>query len=695
MHSAPFHISSKRLARRSVKLIGRTALLAVFAAGALVQPTAPVAQASHGAIEKLYVGQQGLDNVAVFNADAISDASTPLTTIDLGAGAEPQELVADDERPYLYVSDSALNEVHVINTLSDSLEYSIPLSASPQGLALSNDGFSLYVATTSRVDKIDTRSRTVVASKVTAAFTPWDVTLSKNEDRVWVTSGVLTGEVRSYNPDTLAQIDSIDPGDSGYGIAADPSNNNRASYADNLTGDVRTFDDVTDSTTTYSAGYTEGPWAIELEPRSPNRYLTTDRGVGATGDRIVELNPSGFSETRVLSNLGGVGADQPSEIAFSATVDRAFVTLTNSNQIAVINLTSGAALTEVANVSLDASAQPYGIEVTSSPKPLTRFAGLNRYDTGALVSQETFGDESVDTLVVASLENFPDSLVAAPLAGLVNGPLLGTRKDALPAETRAEIARIFNDADDPEEDVWVIGGTAVVSDAVLDEIRAINSNLDVQRIAGANRYETSHFVAAEMDTIRGTESTAAFVAKGSDFPDALTAGAVASNQSFNQFLMPILLTESDALNEHAAMYLESAAPLGAIYLAGGTAALSTQVSSDVNGYANSVTRLGGTNRYDTARIIAGYFFPSGPGTAVFALGTKFPDALVAAPFAGLVSLSGTTQSISAPILLVTATSVPSETMGYMTSVGTIQQGFISGGNAAINATVESSLNSLF
>ncbi|MFO0704710.1 MAG: cell wall-binding repeat-containing protein [Candidatus Andersenbacteria bacterium] len=665
----------------------------------------PQAQAGHAGMEKLYVGQQGLDSIAVFDADSIAASSTPLTTISLGAGAEPEELVADTVRPYLYASDSAFKLIHVLNTDSDVLEYSIPLSHTPQGLALSGNGNYLYVATDTNVVKIDTRSRTSVATSPTLSpsFTPWDLALSKNEDRLWVTSGALTGQVRSFSPSSLAQIDSITPGTaaSGYGIVGDGNDNNRAMYADGLSSVMRTFDDQSNTSATMSSstGYGLGPWAVEREPRSPKRFLVTGGFVAGppTGDSVIEFNTSSpFSEVRHLSNLGGnAGADQPSEIAFSSKVDRAFVSLTASDKVSVINLNPSGSMSEAAVVPLTGGANPYGMEIAKSPKALQRFAGANRYDTGVQVSKEAFGDKSVDALVLASLEVFPDSLVAAPLAGLIKGPLLGTTKASLPAETQAEIARVFDNVDDPEEDVWVIGGSAVVSDAVVNAVKAINSKIDVGRIAGSNRYETSHFVAAKMDTIRGTNATGAFLAKGTDFPDALTAGASAANSSVNPFYMPILLTESDALNEHAEMYLQDVAQLNTIYLAGGTAALSAQVASSATAFAGSVTRLGGTNRFDTARIIAANFFPTGPTTAVFALGNKFPDALVAAPFAGIVSLSGLSQTISGPILLVNASSIPSETSSYLSSVGTLQHGYIAGGTAAITSNVESSLNALF
>ena len=66
--------------------------------------------------------------------------------------------------------------------------------------------------------------------------------------------------------------------------------------------------------------------------------------------------------------------------------------------------------------------------------------------------------------------------------------------------------------------VTIVGGTSVVSSAVLEELADIAGTIPT-RLAGANRYETALAV-AEANGNSGT----VILATGENFPDALAAG---------------------------------------------------------------------------------------------------------------------------------------------------------------------------
>jgi putative cell wall-binding protein len=668
----------------------------------LLVPVLRPALAVHVADEKLYVGQKDLDNLAVYDLETLTPTAT--SPISLGTGAQPQELVADPIRPYLYVSDSALKVVHIINTLFDTLEYSIPLTGAPQGLALSPDGYYLYVATDVRVDKIDTRTRTVTASTASLApsFIPWDVATA-GLGRIFVSQGTVSPVIRAFDATTMAQVDTITPAGAmaaaGIATIANPTS---GVVTDPVAHAVRGFDQggLTTTTWTSSVPFVAGPWAIEPRDSAGGTYFVTESGgpSSSTGDTFLEFTALGHtgSMTRSLSGLGqSPTEDAPQEIAISNSTNRAFVTLKASNKVSVIDL-NGANLVETAVLSLAAGANPYGIEVVSTEKQLIRFDGKDRYETATKVSKEVHGDLSVDALAIARGDLFPDGLAAGPLAGLLRGPLLLSKPTSLPQTTIDEIKRVFDGVDDPEIDVWLVGGTSALNAAVEQAIQAIDPKIDTGRASGTTRIETAVDVASKMDTIRGQKPSGVFIAKSTDFPDALTASAISANTSFNPFYMPVLLTETADLNPAVDTYLGSvASSLGVAYLAGGTAALSTEVLSDVQAHVASVTRLGGANRYATAITIAKYFFPGGINQAMFALGTNFPDALVAGPMSGITDLSGKTPSFSMPILLVKSDSVPSETSSYLSSLSMMQRGFIAGGTVAITNATEAALETLY
>ncbi len=662
-----------------------------------------------GTDEKVYIGQKDLDNIAVYDSETLTPLSS--SPIDLGAGAQPQELIADTLRPYLYVSDSAQKLIHVINTNFDFLEYSIPVTGSPQGITLSGDGNYLYVATDLRVDKIDTRSRTVIASSpATAPFAPWDIALNNTRDqsgtRVWVTNNASTGEVRSYDPTTMQQFDSIIPAgaSSAHGIGpAYGGTVNQAAIADTTNKAFRLFNDSTNVTTTptTSTAFVAGPWAIEQETAIPAagtyRWLVTDGGGpgSGTGDSVVEFSGEApYGETRRISGLGGgASADAPQEIAFSSIGKRAFVTLGATDKVSVINYDFTGVLTESAVISLTGGANPYGIEITDARKPATRFAGADRYKTAAATCQENHGDKSADAVVIASGENFPDGIVAGPLAGILRTCLLLVKKGSLPDATKTEIARIFDSVNDIEPDVYIVGGLSVINSGVEAAIQAIDPDIDTTRAAGLSRYKTSVEVAKAMDTIRGSKPTKVFVARGTDYPDALVVSAVAASSAFNPFFMPIFLSSSDSLDPDVRTYLDNAPTVVEAYLAGGTTALSATVAAQVDAEVPTVTRLGASNRYSTATTIAAFFFPA-PTMAAFASGQNFPDALVMGPLAGYEDLSGITASYVMPILLVKSDSIPAETAAYLSTLSSLlRRTFIGGGTTAINNAVEIGIES--
>jgi len=681
----------------------RTLLAAAVAAAPLATSLvglAPVANASHDVPEKIYVGQRGLHNLAVLTTD-LAPFTTP--SIALGAAAVPQELIADPVRPYLYVADSGLNAVHVVNTNSDVLETSIPTSAGPQGLALSSDGHTLFVTTATKVEKIDTRSRKVVSSVSMSPFTPWDLTLSADGAYLWVTNGGTSGEVRTLNPTTLAQIGTHTPAGAttGYGIVGSPAATTdgyvNVIYADQVMHAGWSINEKTGVTGGLPGlpASVAGPWALELG-RGSDDVLITDGGGSATlgGDTFFHYDVT-TATSQSLSSLGGsAGADSPTEIAISPTEFAAYVTLRATNKVSKISYGSSAP-SEVAVGSLAASADPYGIEVVRAEQSPLVFAGSDRYKTAALASQEQFADRSADALVVSRGDAFPDGLSAGPLSSFLDGPLLLSKPGSLPDPTKDEVARTFDGVDDPEADVYVVGGTAAISAAVVSAIQAIDSKLDVERIDGANRVETSVNVAKKIDALRGQDPTTVFLAKSTDYPDALTASGFGGNAALHPTVAPVLLNPTEDLDASVESYLEDAKPnLVQAYLMGGTAALSTDVAGAVGGIVTT-TRLGGANRYATAITAAKNFFPSGPTALGFASGENFPDALVLGPFVGRTDASGQTASYSLPIIPVKKASVPSEVSAYMATLSKVVRSFVGGGDAAVSSTTVATLGTLY
>ncbi len=148
----------------------------------------------------------------------------------------------------------------------------------------------------------------------------------------------------------------------------------------------------------------------------------------------------------------------------------------------------------------------------------------------------------------------------------------------------------------------------------------------VDRVAGRDRYQTAALLSAAS---YAPGVGVVHLSDGATFPDALAAGAAAAAGSG-----PVLLTTSRGLPPATADELVRLRPLRVV-VTGGTAAVSDQVLAEVRALTGAaVTRVGGTDRYDTAARLSSVTFAPGVPTVWVATGTTAPDALSASAAAG-------------------------------------------------------------
>ena len=298
-----------------------------------------------------------------------------------------------------------------------------------------------------------------------------------------------------------------------------------------------------------------------------------------------------------------------------------------------------------------------------------RLAGNDRYATAAAISAASF-TPGVAVAYVATGANFPDALAAGAAAARRDGPVLLVTSSAVPTATASELARLRPGT------IKVIGGSAIVSNGVVDALRRYATSGTVQRIAGDNRYATAARVSA--DTFAPGVAVA-YVATGTGFPDALSGVAAAGSRGG-----PILLVGADQIPSETAAELSRLRP-GRIVVLGGTGVVSAAVASGLSQYATSggVTRLAGTDRYSTAVAITAATFSTG-STVFIATGINFPDALGGGPVAG---------GLPGPLLLVPGTSVPSSVANELRrlSPDTV---IILGGTGVVSAGVAAQIESL-
>ena len=235
-----------------------------------------------------------------------------------------------------------------------------------------------------------------------------------------------------------------------------------------------------------------------------------------------------------------------------------------------------------------------------------RLFGADRYETAASLSASEFVSGAASTVFVASGLAFPDALAAGSVAGVLKVPVLLTRPDRLPAATVAELRRLA-----PAR-VVIVGGTGAVSGAVATAIKALVPT--VERAAGADRYATAVAVADRYLPA----ATAALVATGLAFPDALSAVPLAASLN-----APILLVQPEAVPLATRDEIRSRKP-STVVAVGGRAAISPITFGELVGWADgrlSVPPPGPTYpSYDS-----GYHDPGELVTYIRSAEIAFPD----------------------------------------------------------------------
>jgi putative cell wall-binding protein len=197
-----------------------------------------------------------------------------------------------------------------------------------------------------------------------------------------------------------------------------------------------------------------------------------------------------------------------------------------------------------------------------------RLYGPDRYATAASISAATFSP-GVAVAYVTTGANWPDALATVPHAIRARAPLLLTRGGSLPDPLKNELARL-----QPGR-IIVVGGSGVVSDAVLAELDAYDTGGGVQRIGGANRYETAAMLSAAHHP---GGAPLVYVATGLNFPDALAAGPAAGLRG-----APTILVGRTSIPPASAAELDRLNP-NRIIMLGGPAILNLAVQNALRGY---------------------------------------------------------------------------------------------------------------
>jgi putative cell wall-binding protein len=172
-----------------------------------------------------------------------------------------------------------------------------------------------------------------------------------------------------------------------------------------------------------------------------------------------------------------------------------------------------------------------------------------------------------------------------------------------------------------------------------------------------------------------------YVATGSNYPDALSAGAPAALQGG-----PLLLTQGDTLPGSVKTEIQRLNPQK-IVVVGGVNSVSATVFNQLKALQSNIVRLAGADRYAASRNIVDYAFGStGADTVYISTGANFPDAL---------SAGGAGGAHNTPVLLVngTAPSLDAATVALLQKLK-VKHIKIAGGPNSVSPALQTQLNTI-
>ena len=209
-----------------------------------------------------------------------------------------------------------------------------------------------------------------------------------------------------------------------------------------------------------------------------------------------------------------------------------------------------------------------------------RFAGATREETAALAAPEVLRIlrasqiPDLGTVVVTTRADWPDAVAGGSLAAFWGMPILLTPSDALHPATEAALRELA------PRDVFVLGGTAAVGDAVAARIAEVTAT-DPIRLGGATRTGTAVAIARAQELllldIFGSPPATAIgvnVRRADGFAHVLSATALAGAQA--GVLIPVEGDAGTLLTDDAVTY-GCGLPVASAVLAGGGDLLSNDL----------------------------------------------------------------------------------------------------------------------
>jgi YVTN family beta-propeller protein len=346
-----------------------------------------------------------------------------------------------------YVTNSATDNVSVINTATNKVIATIPVGTDPYGVVVSPVGGKTYVTETGAVSSINTSTNTLISTVFLSGDDPTGITIMPDGSKLYV-SNWGSGTVSVIDTVAMSLIATVDVGGadrpflSGIAVSPDGSRVYASSVGPLGIGSVSIIDTATSSITGAAPIDVLDPSGIALAPDGSKLYvvgvLDEEPPAGSAVD-VIDTGTNTLLTTIALGsgNFGIFG------LAVSPDGTKLYVsTSTNANggqpypsgAVSVIDLTTDSV---IATVPLP-SYMPFGLAVTPDG---TKVYVANHYnDTVAVIDTATNSLRRFQIHVGGFPTAFGDFIIRPSFAGTPGDPTCR-------GQTRAALAVQFGSVD--------------------------------------------------------------------------------------------------------------------------------------------------------------------------------------------------------------------------------------------------------
>ena len=290
-------------------------------------------------IKEFYLGNQSGDDLSVFDpasAKVVKTVSLPNT---------PSLLTYGSLQKQVYVGIDG--NVSVVNTLTEKVVHTFPVTRQPDGLAFDTHNGYLYISdyVWNNVSAVNTTSYSVAVGSILLGALPYNMAYDTANGDLYV-ADLESSQLIVVSGSTHQVVRFVPLGTTPYGIVYDPVTKDLYVddyYADNVS--------IVSGTTNSVIGYLPAgvePWGIAYDGANRDVYVTNPGS-----NNITVLNPT---TGKVAANLGFTTA--PGAIAYDPESKMLFVGEYDVGNVSILSATSNKLIR-----NSTAGSEPYTISV--------------------------------------------------------------------------------------------------------------------------------------------------------------------------------------------------------------------------------------------------------------------------------------------------------------------------------------------